>query len=62
MFAIAAWKVRRLSESEGKAARSMVRRAGELEMLPRRVMRRPAWSVKLVSDGKTGGDGGVNLG
>ena len=33
--------------SEGKAARSMMRRAGELEMLPRRAMRRPAWSESV---------------
>jgi len=42
MFAMAAWKERRVSGSEGNAARSIVRRAGEEEMLPRRVIRRPA--------------------
>lgn len=36
-----------MSGSEGNAARSMVKRAGEEAMLPRRVMRRPAWSEGL---------------
>ncbi len=38
------WKARRVGRSEGKAARSAVRRAGEEWMVPRRVMRRPFWS------------------
>lgn len=33
-----------MGRSEGKAARSAVRRAGREEMVPRRVMRRPFWS------------------
>lgn len=33
---------------EGKGARSRIKRAGCEEMVPRRIMRRPASSVKLV--------------
>ena len=38
------WKARRVGRSEGKAARSAVRRAGREWIVPRRVMRRPFWS------------------
>ena len=44
MWVRAEWKARRVGRSEGKAARSAVRRAGWEAMVPRRVMRRPFWS------------------
>jgi hypothetical protein len=37
-------KAVRLAEEVSKAARSAIRRAGLLEMVPSREMRRPAWS------------------
>lgn len=37
-------KVERMAGEVSKAARSAMRSAGLLEMLPRREMRRPAWS------------------
>ncbi len=45
----AEWKARRVGRSEGKAARSAIRRAGEEWMVPRRVMRRPFWSGRGIS-------------
>ena len=42
-------KARRVGRSEGKAARSAMRRAEEEWMVPRRVMRRPFWSGRGIN-------------
>lgn len=60
MFDIVARKVETMAGSVGKAARSMVIRAGASEMVPRRDMRRPFWSMGAVNFSGLGDSGVVD--